>query len=152
MEPHMERRARELVATLQQSLPNCGLLIMQGVVVMRCPGAPYSDAPTMYDEADLTNAIELNLVRKQKIVESYDGAQWDYYVAREHPSVRICSHCKDLSKRVSVGNGKALFTPLDGQRKIDFVHTACLAGWAEVNGVPLDSLETAIWPTGFSQL
>jgi len=64
MEAHMENRARKLVAMLQSAGRSCGLLVVQRTVVMRCPGSPFMDSPTMYDEADLTNAIELNLVRK----------------------------------------------------------------------------------------
>ena len=92
MEAHMANRARKLVAMLQSAGRSCGLLVVQRTVVMRCPGSPFTDSPTMYDEADLTNAIELNLVRKQKMVGSYE---WEYYVAREHPNARICAHCKD---------------------------------------------------------
>ena len=51
---------------------------MQGIVVMRCPGSPYADTPTTFDETDLENAISLGLLRKQRIVGSYE---WEYYVA-----------------------------------------------------------------------
>jgi len=48
-----------------------------GIIVMRCPGSPYTDTPTTFDETDLENAITLGLVRKQQIVGSYE---WEYYV------------------------------------------------------------------------
>jgi hypothetical protein len=79
MEVHMEKRARQMVDILRNAGLNCGLLSMQRTVVMRCPGAPYSDSPTMYDEPDLNNAIALNLLEKRKMTGSYE---WEYYVVR----------------------------------------------------------------------
>jgi hypothetical protein len=85
MEAHVEKRARRLVDILESAGPNCGLLVLQGTVVMRCPGVPSKDWPTMYNEADLNNAIELNLLEKRKmLIGSVTGSsEREYYVVRE---------------------------------------------------------------------
>jgi len=55
---------------------------------MRCPGVPFTDLPIPYDEADLNNAIELNLIEKRKkLVGSVtDSSGWEWYVVREKAS------------------------------------------------------------------
>ncbi len=85
MEAHLEKRARRLVDVLESAGSGCGLVVMQGTVVMRCPGAPYRDSPTRYDEADLNNAIELNLLEKRKMMTSNrtGSSEWEWYVVRE---------------------------------------------------------------------
>ncbi len=77
MDDSQKERAIEMVDQLKHAGTNCGLLAMQGIIVMRCPGSPYTDTPTTFDETDLENAITLGLVRKQQIVGSYE---WEYYV------------------------------------------------------------------------
>jgi len=69
-----------MVDQLKHASVNCGLLLVQGIVVMRCPGAPYSDSPTLFDETDMQNAITLGLIEKRKIVGSL---QWEYYLAKK---------------------------------------------------------------------
>jgi hypothetical protein len=61
---------------------------MQGAVVMRCPGAPFTDLPIPYDEPDLNNDIELNLLEKRKkLISSVTGSSgWEWYVVREKAS------------------------------------------------------------------
>jgi hypothetical protein len=85
MEAHVEKRAHRLVDILESAGPNCGLLVLQGTVVMRCPGVPSKDLPTMYNEADLNNAIELRLLEKKKmLIGSVTGSSgWEWYVVRE---------------------------------------------------------------------
>ena len=85
MEAHLEKRARGLVGILEGAGPNCGLIVMQGAVVMRCPGAPLTDLPTIYDEADLKNAVELKLLEKRKMrADALPGSfEREYYVIRE---------------------------------------------------------------------
>ena len=60
-------------------------MVMQGAVVIRCPGASFKDSPTTYDEADLKNAIELNLLEKRKMrADTFIGSfEREYYVVRE---------------------------------------------------------------------
>jgi hypothetical protein len=77
MDESQKDRAQELVDQLKDTGTNCGVMGVQGIVVMRCPGSPYLDTPMNFDEADLENAIALGLVRKQKMVGSYE---WEYYV------------------------------------------------------------------------
>jgi hypothetical protein len=79
------KRARRLVDILEGAGPNCGLVIMQGAVVMRCPGTPFTDLPIPYDEADSNNAVELNLLEKKKMLTgSVTGSSgWEWYVVRE---------------------------------------------------------------------
>ncbi len=85
MEAHMEKRARKLVSILESGGPDCGLLIIMGAVMMRRPDAPFTDLPTIYDEADLKNAVELNLLEKRKMrADALTGSfEREYYVARE---------------------------------------------------------------------
>jgi len=79
MQAHMEKRARDLVDMLKRGGTNCGLIVVNGTVVARCMGAPYTDAPTPYDETDLDNAIELNLLEKRKVTGTLE---WGWYCAR----------------------------------------------------------------------
>ena len=85
MEVSTERRARRLVDILESGGSDCGLLVIKGAVVMRCPGVPFTDLPIPYDEADLNNAIELNLLEKRKkLIGSVTGSSgWEWYVVRE---------------------------------------------------------------------
>ena len=85
MEVSTERRARKLADILESGGSDCGLVVMQGAVVMRCPGAPFTDLPIPYDQADLNNAIELNLLEKRKkLIDSVTGSsRWEWYVVRE---------------------------------------------------------------------
>jgi hypothetical protein len=85
MEAHMEKRARRLTDILESAGPSSALLIMRGAIVMRCPDAPSTDLPTIYDEADLKNAVELNLLEKRKMRgDSLTGSfEREYYVVRE---------------------------------------------------------------------
>jgi len=85
MEVSVERRARKLVDILESGGSDCGLLVIRGAVVMRCPGVPFTDLPIPYDEADLNNAIELNLIEKRKMrVDTLTGSSgWEWYVVRE---------------------------------------------------------------------
>jgi hypothetical protein len=74
-----------LVDILESGGSDCGLLVIKGAVVMRCPGAPFTDLPTIYDEADLKNATGLNLLEKRKMrADALTGSfQREYYVVRE---------------------------------------------------------------------
>ena len=47
MEAHMEKRARRLVDILESGGSDCGLLVIKGAVVMRCPGAPVRHSPNI---------------------------------------------------------------------------------------------------------
>lgn len=78
MDNHQEERARRLAEELHEAGQNCGILVVQGTVVLRSPGTPYTDVPMLFfDEADLQNAIELSLLEKRKVVGSYE---WEWYV------------------------------------------------------------------------
>ena len=81
MDALQEERARELVKELELAGLNHGLLVLQGTIVLRGPGAPFRDTPMMhFDEADLYNAVALNLLEKCKVSGSY---QWEWYVAKK---------------------------------------------------------------------
>jgi hypothetical protein len=84
MEADLEKRARKLVDILESTGSNCGLLVRRGTVVIRRPGAS-SDSPTPYEEADLNNAIELNLLKKQPMMTTRvpGSYEWEWYVVRE---------------------------------------------------------------------
>ena len=81
MDDSQEERARELVEQLEKAGMNCGLLAVQGTVVLRCPGAPYTDTPMMmFDETDLQNAVALDLLEKRKVTGSYE---WEWYALKK---------------------------------------------------------------------
>jgi len=83
MDHSQEVRARQLVAGLERVDLRCGLLAVQGSVVLRCPGARYTDEPMMtFDETDLRNAVALNLLEKRRVVGSY---AWEWYQSRRKP-------------------------------------------------------------------
>jgi len=77
-----EQNARKLVAELRKAGANCGLLAVQGSLVMRGPGAPWSDTPMVsYDENVLLDAVALRLLEKQQMnVNGKPG--WEWYVLR----------------------------------------------------------------------
>lgn len=79
-----EKRARKLVKRLAEAGDSHGLIMMQGTVVMRGPGSPYNDIPTMSDGADLQNAIELGLLEKQEVnvVKKFG---WEWYIVKKTP-------------------------------------------------------------------
>jgi hypothetical protein len=86
MEANKEKRARKLADELKNAGPNCGLVVTEGTVVMRRPGAPLMDAPKLtYDEADLKNAVELSLLEKREMrADALSGSfEREYYVVRE---------------------------------------------------------------------
>jgi hypothetical protein len=85
MEARLEKRARRLVDILESAGPNCRLLVIKGAVMMRSPGTPSTDLPTIYDEADLKNAVELKLLEKRKMrADALPGSfEREYYVIRE---------------------------------------------------------------------
>jgi hypothetical protein len=85
LEAHLEERARRLVDILESAGPSCGLTVIKRAVVMRCPGAPSTDLPTIYDEADLNNAVELSLLERRKMrADALTGSfEREYYVIRE---------------------------------------------------------------------
>jgi hypothetical protein len=80
VDKNLEQRARDLVALLHGD-KNCGFMLMGGMVVARTQGAPYTDTPTPYDEADLMNAVELGLLKKGKAtLSSQSGStEWEWY-------------------------------------------------------------------------
>jgi hypothetical protein len=79
MDTLQEKSARKLVHQLERHGSNCGLLVLQGHVVIRFLRAEPTDAPTMADEADLQNAIALGLLEKHKVTGSFE---WEWYVSK----------------------------------------------------------------------
>ncbi|MGA9057164.1 MAG: hypothetical protein WB763_11695 [Terriglobia bacterium] len=64
-----KKRGRELVEHLERAGNDCGLSVAQGTVKLRCPGAPYTDTPTMtFNETHLQNAVALELLEKKTMV------------------------------------------------------------------------------------
>lgn len=81
MNSFQDERARKLVEELEHEGIHTGLLIIQGVVVRRCSGAPYSDFPMpSFDEADLRNAVDLGLLEMQKIL---GDPEWEWWIVRK---------------------------------------------------------------------
>jgi hypothetical protein len=79
MDKSQEKRANELAEELKEAGLNSGLLVMQGQVVLRSPGSPYTDAPLLFfQEADLNNALSLGLLQKGSVVGS--SLSWEWYV------------------------------------------------------------------------
>lgn len=90
MEKAQEERAHKLINRLEATGTDCGLLIIKGAVVLRCPDAPYNDAPTTFAETDLQNAVALGLLEKRTMVMATAGVKgtdtWEWYVSkRKHP-------------------------------------------------------------------
>jgi hypothetical protein len=87
MDKYQEGRARKLVNQLERTGSDCGLVVVQGAVVTRFPGAPYTDTPTAFDEIDLHNAVALNLLEQRKFtVGSVTGSvQSDWYQSKRKP-------------------------------------------------------------------
>lgn len=82
MDKLQEQRAKELADELKTAGLNSGLLVMQGQVVLRSPGSPYTDSPLLFfQEADLNNALSIGLLRKGRIIGS--GGSWEWYVLPE---------------------------------------------------------------------
>ena len=76
-----KERALELVKHLERAGMNCGLLAVQGTVVLRCAGAPYTDTPVMmFDETDLRNGVALGLLERQKVTGIY---KWEWYRSKK---------------------------------------------------------------------
>jgi len=73
-----EERARKLVAMLQKTGENHGLLVVRGSVVIR-NGVNGNDTPLMFDVAALENAIALGLLEPRRVSGS---VTWDWYVAK----------------------------------------------------------------------
>jgi hypothetical protein len=78
MDNLLEERARKLVELMEPTGKTCGLLVLQGAIVLRTPGAPYTDTPILqFEECDLNNAVALGLLERQRVTGSYD---WEWYV------------------------------------------------------------------------
>jgi len=85
MDEQQKDRARKLVKELEDAGINSGLLTIHGTVVLRSSGAPYTDSPMLFfDETDLHNAIDLDLLEKTKVVGSYE---WEWYVVKKSSQV-----------------------------------------------------------------
>ena len=72
--------AHELAEMLKNGGMNCGLMTAQGFVFMRSSGSPFTDTPTMFNEADLNNAVALGLIEKQFVTGSFE---WEWFVAKK---------------------------------------------------------------------
>jgi hypothetical protein len=81
MDGFQDERARNLVGELEREGINSGLLVLQGAVVLRRSFAPYTDFPmALFDETDLRNAVELDLLEKQKIL---GDPEWEWWVVKK---------------------------------------------------------------------
>ena len=90
MDHLQEERARELVEALRRAPLNSGLLVAHGTVVLRCPGAPFTDTPMTFDESDLVNAAALGLFVKVKMTShSADGADVPFNVCVSDPVPKV---------------------------------------------------------------
>jgi hypothetical protein len=76
-----KKRALELVERLERAGMNCGLWAVQGTVVLRCPGAPYTDTPMMFEETDLGNAVALDLLEKRRFTTG--SYEWEMYAVKQ---------------------------------------------------------------------
>ena len=105
MDEFQEQRARKMVHQLERAGTNCGLFAVEGIVVMRCMGEPYTDTPTMFDEIVLQNAIALNLLERRKFTES---------------SIKGSSQCELYTpKRKTPKSGDWIIFSDGSRRKID---------------------------------
>lgn len=80
MNDFQRKRALEMVVELKKAGLNSGLLVIEGNgVVLRSPGSPYVDAPTLFSEEDLSNAVELRLLEKSRVTGSFE---WEWYTIK----------------------------------------------------------------------
>lgn len=82
MDGTQESRARQLVNQLERAGENCGLLAVQGTVVLRCLLSKPIDTPTMREEIDLENATALGLLEHRRVTGSF---QWEWYCSKRKP-------------------------------------------------------------------
>jgi hypothetical protein len=82
MDGFQETRARKLVNQLERAGENCGLLAVQGTVVLRCLCSDPVDTPTMCDEIDLQNAVALGLLEQRQVTGSF---QWEWHCSKRKP-------------------------------------------------------------------
>jgi len=76
MDDSEKERAQRLVDELKDSF-NCGLLLVEGKVVVRCHNVRnFTDTATIFGEVDLKNAIELGLLEKREYRELI---RWEDY-------------------------------------------------------------------------
>jgi hypothetical protein len=80
MDEFQRERANKLVVDLQVAGINCGLLFSQGTVILRSAGSPYTDTQTFFDEADLNNAVKLDLLEKAEVTGNHF---WEWYVLKK---------------------------------------------------------------------
>jgi hypothetical protein len=80
MDEFQRERAHKLADDLRDAGSNCGLLFSLGAVVLRSPGSPYSDTPTYFDEADLNNAVKLDLLEPGDVTGNHF---WEWYVLKK---------------------------------------------------------------------
>ena len=78
MNPMEAERAQKLVARLERAGENHGLLVIQGYVVIR-DGVNCEDTPADFEEADLLNAVALNLLQENQVSGS---VEWKWYVLK----------------------------------------------------------------------
>lgn len=110
-----KERARKLAVMLDRAGENHGLLVVQGMVVCR-DGVLVTDTPTMTDEADLQNAIALNLLEPRKVSGS---VAWDWYVATPRPRVGQWILFKNGTRKMIDGVEKGI--AFYGQANADLV-------------------------------
>jgi hypothetical protein len=78
MDKAHEEQASKLAKALDEAGPNSGLLLtyVQGQVVLRLPGSPFTDTPLpSFGLADLNNAVSLGLLQKGSVAGSDN---WDW--------------------------------------------------------------------------
>jgi hypothetical protein len=76
MQRYTEERARKMVKELKGDKDYSGFIVKSGIVVKCRSGSVRTDAPTIYDETDLKNAIDLRLLEKRKVSGSVEWEWW----------------------------------------------------------------------------
>ena len=79
MDKAQEEQARKLAKALDEAGPNSGLLLtyVQGQVVLRLPGSPYTDIPLpSFELDDLNNAVSLGLLQTGSVAGSDNWTWW----------------------------------------------------------------------------
>ena len=89
MDKAQEEQARKLAKALDEAGPNSGLLLtyVQGQVVLRLPGSPYTDIPLpSFELDDLNNAVSLGLLQTGSVAGSDN---WDWWMLKNPRAAHI---------------------------------------------------------------
>lgn len=84
MTPLHKQRAKSLAETLREAKAKSGFVVKDGHVLLRGPGAVFTDLSAQFFVEDLRNAVSLGLIVKGSVVGK--RSSWDWYVLSKKES------------------------------------------------------------------